>query len=151
MKLKCYGALPLVWIYYFGTLFWINSFLSLIFRVFFVIILFHLMKVFLLGGFLKYVLICTQAALFFGVDELLVKCRLWLAEVTSFKGLQSPQLCLYGLTRIWKYGLEHGKIFYLVLEDYDKRCLHENILLNSFNVYIMELSLIDGSGICCSK
>ncbi|KAL8505061.1 hypothetical protein ACS0TY_016319 [Phlomoides rotata] len=54
-----------------------------------------------------------EAALFFGVDKILVKCKLWLAEVTSFKGLQSPQLCLYGLTHIWKYGLEHANDFIL--------------------------------------
>lgn len=48
-----------------------------------------------------------EAALFFGVEKLLVKCGTWLAEVTSFSGLQSPQLFLDDLIRIWKYGYDH--------------------------------------------
>ncbi|KAH6837789.1 hypothetical protein C2S53_007609 [Perilla frutescens var. hirtella] len=57
-----------------------------------------------------------EVALFFGVDKLLVKCRVWLDEVTSFNGIQSPQLFLDDLIRIWKYGFEHGEVFYLVLK-----------------------------------
>lgn len=58
---------------------------------------------------MQYTLICTQAALFFGVDKLLVKCRDWLAEVTSYTRSQSPQLFLDDLIRIWNYVFEHGK------------------------------------------
>ncbi|XP_075510046.1 BTB/POZ domain-containing protein FBL11 isoform X1 [Primulina tabacum] len=50
----------------------------------------------------------SEAALFFGVETLLLKCQVWLNEVTSYKGFQSPQLCLDGLIHIWKYGLEHA-------------------------------------------
>ncbi|KAL8036343.1 hypothetical protein ABFS82_12G149400 [Erythranthe guttata] len=57
----------------------------------------------------------NEAALFFGVDSLLCKCRVWLEEVTSFRGIQSPQLCLDGLVHIWKYGLEHANDFILQL------------------------------------
>lgn len=59
--------------------------------------------------FMQYTLICTQAALFFGVDKLLVKCRDWLAEVTSYTRSQSPQLFLDDLIGIWNYVFEHGK------------------------------------------
>ncbi|XP_042012330.1 BTB/POZ domain-containing protein FBL11-like, partial [Salvia splendens] len=57
----------------------------------------------------------NEAALFFGVDKLLDMCRLWLAEVTSYTGHQSPQLFLDDLIRIWKYGLEHAYDFILQL------------------------------------
>ncbi|XP_012835815.1 PREDICTED: BTB/POZ domain-containing protein FBL11 [Erythranthe guttata] len=57
----------------------------------------------------------NEAALFFGVDSLLCKCRVWLEEVTSFKGIQSPQLCLDGLVHIWKYGLELANDYILQL------------------------------------
>lgn len=57
-------------------------------------------------------LIYKQAALFFGVDSLLIKCRVWFDEVTSFRGSQSPQLCLDDLIHFWNYGLEHGKVFF---------------------------------------
>ncbi|KAL1541370.1 BTB/POZ domain-containing protein FBL11-like [Salvia divinorum] len=57
----------------------------------------------------------NEAALFFGVDKLLDKCRLWLAEVTSYTRHQSPQLLLDDLIRIWKYGLEHANDFILQL------------------------------------
>ncbi|XP_073155674.1 BTB/POZ domain-containing protein FBL11 isoform X2 [Henckelia pumila] len=50
----------------------------------------------------------NEAALFFGVEKLLLKCRVWLDDVTSYKVFQSPQLCLDGLIHIWKYGLEHA-------------------------------------------
>ncbi|KAL0344768.1 UNVERIFIED_CONTAM: BTB/POZ domain-containing protein FBL11 [Sesamum radiatum] len=46
----------------------------------------------------------NEAALFFGVETLLLKCRVWLEEVTS----QSQLLCLDSLIDIWKYGLERG-------------------------------------------
>lgn len=73
-----------------------------------------------LSELMKYTLTCSQAALFFGVEKLLVKCGTWLAEVTSFSGLQSPQLFLDDLIRIWKYGYDHGKVFSLVLKVHDK-------------------------------
>ncbi|KAK6152320.1 hypothetical protein DH2020_014955 [Rehmannia glutinosa] len=52
----------------------------------------------------------NEAALFFGVDILLLKCRVWLDELTSFRGLRQPQLSLDSLIQIWKYGMEHGKM-----------------------------------------
>ncbi|KAL2509220.1 ubiquitin-protein ligase [Forsythia ovata] len=54
-----------------------------------------------------------EAALFFGVETLLLKCHVWLNELTSFKGLQSPELGLYDLVHIWNYGLEHANDFIL--------------------------------------
>ncbi|KAL0426519.1 UNVERIFIED_CONTAM: BTB/POZ domain-containing protein FBL11 [Sesamum latifolium] len=48
----------------------------------------------------------SEAALFFGVETLLLKCRVWFEEVTS----QSQLLCLDSLIDIWKYGLERGKM-----------------------------------------
>ncbi|KAI3447487.1 hypothetical protein Pfo_004152 [Paulownia fortunei] len=57
----------------------------------------------------------NEAALFFGVDVLLFKCRVWLDEVTSFRGVRPPQLCLDGLIHIWKFGLEHANDFIVQL------------------------------------
>ncbi|KAM7468286.1 hypothetical protein LguiB_015848 [Lonicera macranthoides] len=47
----------------------------------------------------------THGALFFGVDMLLLKCKIWLSEVTSDSGIRSLQL--EDLIRIWKFGLDH--------------------------------------------
>lgn len=69
---------------------------------------------------MKYTFLCSQAALFFGVDKLLDKCGIWLAEVTSFSGFQSPQLFLDDLIHIWKYGFEHGEVFHMVHSVHDK-------------------------------
>ncbi|KAL0336990.1 UNVERIFIED_CONTAM: BTB/POZ domain-containing protein FBL11 [Sesamum calycinum] len=52
----------------------------------------------------------NEAALFFGVETLLLKSRVWLEEFTS----QSQVLCLDSLIDIWKYGLERGKAFHLI-------------------------------------
>ncbi|XP_020549701.1 BTB/POZ domain-containing protein FBL11 isoform X1 [Sesamum indicum] len=46
----------------------------------------------------------NEAALFFGVETLLLKCHVWLEEVTS----QSQLLCLDSLIDLWKYGLERA-------------------------------------------
>ncbi|KAL0333453.1 UNVERIFIED_CONTAM: BTB/POZ domain-containing protein FBL11 [Sesamum angustifolium] len=50
------------------------------------------------------ILFLNEAALFFGVETLLLKCRVWLEEFTS----QSQVLCLDSLIDIWKYGLERA-------------------------------------------
>ncbi|KAK6126338.1 hypothetical protein DH2020_039910 [Rehmannia glutinosa] len=61
----------------------------------------------------------NEAALFFGVDVLLLKCRVWLDELTSFRELgQQPQLSLGSLIQIWKYGMEHGKMWALTFNSY---------------------------------
>lgn len=39
---------------------------------------------------------------------LLLKCKIWLSEVTSDSGIWSLQL--EDLIHIWKFGLDHGKI-----------------------------------------
>ncbi|KAL9150131.1 hypothetical protein ABFS82_12G149400 [Erythranthe guttata] len=80
----------------------------------------------------------NEAALFFGVDSLLCKCRVWLEEVTSFRGIQSPQLCLDGLVHIWKYGLEH--VEYVAANDFILQLCTSYLAMNfmwalSFNSY----------------
>ncbi|KAA8516693.1 hypothetical protein F0562_016801 [Nyssa sinensis] len=52
-----------------------------------------------------------EGALFFGVEMLILKCKIWLSEVTSSRGLGSMQIQLYDLIRIWKFGLEHANDF----------------------------------------
>ncbi|KZV26458.1 hypothetical protein F511_35675 [Dorcoceras hygrometricum] len=58
-----------------------------------------------------------EAALYFGIETLLLKCRIWLDELTSYKGSQSPQLHLDGLIHIWNYGLEH-EVDYVAANDF---------------------------------
>lgn len=49
-----------------------------------------------------------EAALFFGVEKLLLKSQNWLREVTSFDRYPHPQLQLDSLVAIWKCGQEHA-------------------------------------------
>ncbi|KAK4345635.1 hypothetical protein RND71_035811 [Anisodus tanguticus] len=49
-----------------------------------------------------------EAALFFGVEKLLLVCRSWLDYVTSEGWIWPPQLCLEDLVHIWEYGRENG-------------------------------------------
>lgn len=48
-----------------------------------------------------------EAALFFGVDKLLLVCRSWLDYVTSEVRIRPPQLRLEDLVLIWDYGREN--------------------------------------------
>lgn len=49
-----------------------------------------------------------EAALFFGVELLLLKCQHWFREITLWKGLHPPQLELGPLINIWRCSLEHA-------------------------------------------
>ncbi|XP_027068538.1 BTB/POZ domain-containing protein FBL11-like isoform X2 [Coffea arabica] len=49
-----------------------------------------------------------EAALFFGVESLLLQCQLWLSEVTSSKDPLTPKLQVDALIRVWNYGVEHA-------------------------------------------
>lgn len=49
-----------------------------------------------------------EAALFFGVDTLLLKSQNWLREVTLFNQFRHSQLQLDSLVVIWKCGQEHA-------------------------------------------
>ncbi|KAK6126316.1 hypothetical protein DH2020_039961 [Rehmannia glutinosa] len=61
----------------------------------------------------------VSGSIIFGVDVLLLKCRVWLDELTSFRELgQQPQLSLGSLIQIWKYGMEHGKMWALTFNSY---------------------------------
>lgn len=81
------------------------------------------------------------------MDSLLSRCHLWFDQVTSSRVGESPQLNLDDLIHIWIYGVEHGK-FSICLTGLFFR-VHE------FGYYVdidyMELNLIDGCAICCSK
>ncbi|PSR98499.1 BTB/POZ domain-containing protein [Actinidia chinensis var. chinensis] len=52
-----------------------------------------------------------EGALFFGVEMLLSKCKSWLIDATSSKGLCSPQIQLEDLIHIWRFGIEHANDF----------------------------------------
>lgn len=52
-----------------------------------------------------------EGALFFGVDTLLLKCKLWFSELISSKGPLSLQIQLDDLIHIWDFGLEHANDF----------------------------------------
>lgn len=51
-----------------------------------------------------------QAALYFGADTVLLKCKYWFSEVALSKGPGLPEIQLDDLIHIWNFGLEHGKI-----------------------------------------
>lgn len=51
----------------------------------------------------------VQAALFFGVEALLLKCKTWFAEKTSLRAISSPPIYLDDLIEIWNFALEHGE------------------------------------------
>ncbi|KAJ8533886.1 hypothetical protein K7X08_007210 [Anisodus acutangulus] len=59
-----------------------------------------------------------EAALFFGVEKLLLVCRSWLGYVTSEGWIWPPQLCLEDLVHIWEYGRENAIDFLPQLIDY---------------------------------
>lgn len=50
-----------------------------------------------------------QGALYFGVERLLLKCRVWFSEVSSSEDSGSPQIQLDDLIHIWRFGLECGE------------------------------------------
>ncbi|XP_059646730.1 BTB/POZ domain-containing protein FBL11 isoform X2 [Cornus florida] len=52
-----------------------------------------------------------EGALYFGVETLLSKCKVWLSDVTSSKELCSPQVKLDDLIHIWNFSLEHANDF----------------------------------------
>ncbi|XP_010654061.1 BTB/POZ domain-containing protein FBL11 isoform X2 [Vitis vinifera] len=52
-----------------------------------------------------------EGALFFGVDTLLLKCKIWFSELISSKGPLSLQIQLDDLIHIWDFGLEHANDF----------------------------------------
>ncbi|KAM7464270.1 hypothetical protein LguiA_032391 [Lonicera macranthoides] len=64
-----------------------------------------------------------EGALFFGVDMLLLKCKIWLSEVTSDSGIRSLQL--EDLIRIWKFGLDHVNDF---IPELCTSCLAKNFM-----------------------
>lgn len=52
-----------------------------------------------------------EAALFFGVDNLLLECETWLRHATSLRGFHVQELPLEIILEIWKFGSEHGITF----------------------------------------
>nr|XP_027071455.1 BTB/POZ domain-containing protein FBL11-like isoform X3 [Coffea arabica] len=74
-----------------------------------------------------------EAALFFGVESLLLQCQLWLREVTSSKDPLTPKLQVDALIRVWKYGVEHANDLILHLcTSYLARNLKWAMLCDSF-------------------
>ena len=68
----------------------------------------------------KTLVLIFQAALYFGVEMLLLKCKTWFSEVSSSEGSASLQLQLDDLIHIWKFGLECGEDlsgFYTIKND----------------------------------
>lgn len=103
----------------------------------------------------KLLLVHYQGALFFGVDMLLLNCKNWLSEVTSF--MEFPSLQLNDLIQIWKFGSEHGETsIYLcrLLQMIDKKIhvgLFTVFFFLKYKLIIMAFHLTVGSGMCCSK
>lgn len=64
-----------------------------------------------------------QGALFFGVDTLLLKCKIWFSELISSKGPLSLQIQLDDLIHIWDFGLEHGEHFIWFLQPVRYDCI----------------------------
>ncbi|XP_028782342.1 BTB/POZ domain-containing protein FBL11 isoform X2 [Neltuma alba] len=56
-----------------------------------------------------------EGALYFGVDSLLSKCKIWLSDVSSSKGSQPVQMQMEDIILIWKFGLEHESDFMMEL------------------------------------
>ncbi|KAF2296472.1 hypothetical protein GH714_038330 [Hevea brasiliensis] len=48
-----------------------------------------------------------EAALYFGAESLLLKCKIWLSEASSTKGPGLHEIQLDDLIHIWNFGLEH--------------------------------------------
>ncbi|KAK4281625.1 hypothetical protein QN277_013094 [Acacia crassicarpa] len=56
-----------------------------------------------------------EGALYFGVDSLLLKCKIWFSDVSSSKGSQPLQMQMEDIILIWKFGLEHESDFLMEL------------------------------------
>ncbi|XP_019455737.1 PREDICTED: BTB/POZ domain-containing protein FBL11-like isoform X1 [Lupinus angustifolius] len=56
-----------------------------------------------------------EGALYFGVETLLLKCKMWLSEVFSLssEGFQSTEIQVEDLIQFWKFGFEHATDFIL--------------------------------------
>ncbi|XP_062166562.1 BTB/POZ domain-containing protein FBL11 isoform X4 [Alnus glutinosa] len=52
-----------------------------------------------------------EGALYFGVERLLLKCKVWFSEVSSSKDSGSSQIQLDDLIHIWRFGLECANDF----------------------------------------
>ncbi|KAJ9181420.1 hypothetical protein P3X46_009553 [Hevea brasiliensis] len=52
-----------------------------------------------------------EAALYFGAESLLLKCKIWLSEASSTKGPGLHEIHLDDLIHIWNFGLEHANDF----------------------------------------
>jgi hypothetical protein len=57
----------------------------------------------------KITVLIFQGALYFGVERLLLKCKVWFSEVSSSKDSGSSQIQLDDLIHIWRFGLECGE------------------------------------------
>ncbi|XP_055807426.1 BTB/POZ domain-containing protein FBL11 isoform X3 [Solanum dulcamara] len=82
-----------------------------------------------------------EAALFFGVDKLLLVCRSWLDYVTSEVRIWPPQLCLEDLVHIWDYGRENAIDFIPQLTGYLARNFIWMASCDSFHNVPFELLL----------
>lgn len=56
-------------------------------------------------------LLLLEAALFFGVENLLLECETWFRYATSARELRAREMPLETIIEIWKFGWEHGIIF----------------------------------------
>ncbi|XP_055807425.1 BTB/POZ domain-containing protein FBL11 isoform X2 [Solanum dulcamara] len=83
----------------------------------------------------------SKAALFFGVDKLLLVCRSWLDYVTSEVRIWPPQLCLEDLVHIWDYGRENAIDFIPQLTGYLARNFIWMASCDSFHNVPFELLL----------
>ena len=52
-----------------------------------------------------------QAALYFGVDRLVLECKTWFCDIMCKQGLSSEELELDDFVQLWDFGLEHGMPF----------------------------------------
>ncbi|PHT70705.1 hypothetical protein T459_25809, partial [Capsicum annuum] len=82
-----------------------------------------------------------EAALFFGVDKLLLVCRSWLDYVTSEVRIRPPQLRLEDLVLIWDYGRENAIDFIPQLTGYLARNFIWMASCDSFHNIPFELLL----------
>lgn len=56
-----------------------------------------------------------QAALYFGLEGLVFKCRTWFSDIIMMERLSS-QLELDEMIHFWEFGLEHGRTSTVPLE-----------------------------------
>uniref|UniRef100_A0A2P2LXC5 BTB/POZ domain-containing protein FBL11 n=2 Tax=Rhizophora mucronata TaxID=61149 RepID=A0A2P2LXC5_RHIMU len=59
----------------------------------------------------KNFLLLFEAALYFGIETLLLKCKSWFSEVSSSTGPQLPEIQLDDLIHIWNFGIQHANDF----------------------------------------